>query len=554
MCCHAPLAAVKPPAFTLSGISGDVLANVQFRLTELYQHKSIAYEPLEVIKTQVAQAMEPYGYFAPQISISTNVEGNSFHIVIIPGPQMRINHLSIKIQGEGANNPEIVQTFKDLPLKEGDFFNNQLYEEAKDNLYSAAEHQGYLHSSFIKSEVLVDRSSYKADIILIFDTGPQYYFGQIQFDPTYISPELLNRYVPFKFGEPYSTDQILALNSNLAASGYFNSVVVKPNTKEGTYVPVKVHLKRTERINYSLGIGYGTDTGPRGRAGLHIVPVNRSGHKFNAIIQGSFKQNAILAQYLIPGKNPVTDNYAINGSFSTLNYPVGYSNSLLFSLAQQHSKTNFQRVISLNALDERFSYEAFPFKRTKNALFPKASFTWRAVEDQLFSPSGYNISLNALGASKAVLSDISFIEGTIDAKAALYLNPIRTRLYFHGEAAVTEISSIYDLPLSLAPLLGGAENLKAYSFNSIGPGKYLTFAGLEIQKETFEKWYVVGFMDGGDVYNPSIKHFKYDAGVGLMWVSPVGPIKIGVAQAIDQDFHRYKDRSPKLVINMGPDL
>ncbi len=39
-----------------------------------------------------------------------------------------------------------------------------------------------------------------------------------------------------------------------------------------------------------------------------------------------------------------------------------------------------------------------------------------------------------------------------------------------------------------------------------------------------------------------------------MWVSPVGPIKISVAQAVDNHFDRIPGRSPKLVINMGPDI
>jgi len=119
---------------------------------------------------------------------------------------------------------------------------------------------------------------------------------------------------------------------------------------------------------------------------------------------------------------------------------------------------------------------------------------------------------------------------------------------------MTQISNIDNLPLSLAMLLGGADNLKAYSYNSIGPGKILSFLSMEVQKETFSKWYLIGFLDSGDVYNPSQKLFKYDAGIGLMWVSPVGPIKVGVAQAVDNHFQRIEGRNPKLVINMGPDL
>lgn len=45
----------------------------------------------------------------------------------------------------------------------------------------------------------------------------------------------------------------------------------------------------------------------------------------------------------------------------------------------------------------------------------------------------------------------------------------------------------------------------------------------------------------------------YDAGGGLMWVSPIGPIKVGLAQAINSRWQR-DSHSPRLVISMGPDL
>lgn len=50
------------------------------------------------------------------------------------------------------------------------------------------------------------------------------------------------------------------------------------------------------------------------------------------------------------------------------------------------------------------------------------------------------------------------------------------------------------MPLSLAFLLGGSDNLKGYSYNSLGPGKILTYNGFEIQKETVDHWYFVVFL------------------------------------------------------------
>ena len=220
------------------------------------------------------------------------------------------------------------------------------------------------------------------------------------------------------------------------------------------------------------------------------------------------------------------------------------------SLTQQHVVSHYQRILSINGLSDRYNYTG-QNKITESLLYPRAIFSWNKTTDPLFSPSGYNVTINGLAANKVFLSQVNMAQIAIDGKAAITFDPIRTRLYFHGIQGVTQINNVDHIPLSLAQLLGGSGNLKGYNYNSLGPGKVITYGGVELQKETFKKWYLV---DSGDVYNPSESDFKYDVGIGLMWVSPVGPIKVGVAQAVTHSLNRLQGNSPKLVINMGPDL
>ncbi|HAT8179033.1 TPA: BamA/TamA family outer membrane protein [Legionella pneumophila] len=540
----------KEALFEIYGIKGKVLANVETRLDELGQIKPLSQFNQTELQDQITKAIQPFGYFKAEISI--NSLNNKIIIKIQAGPQIHITSIKAELTGEGAQNPLLRKTLKELPLHIGDPLFSEQYEKAKQNIMNNAENMGYLHGVFKKAEILIDEQKKSAQITLIFDTGPQYYFGQVQFDPTYISPQLLHRFIPFHPGQPYATDQVLKLNDYLSNSGYFSSVLVKPQITEAQTVPVIAHLQPVPKYSYSLGLGYGTDTGVRGKAGLHVIPVNRQGHKFNAVAQGSFRQNALQAQYVIPGKNPVTDQYALTGNFSNLNYNAGYSNATLLSLSQLHNVDQFQRALSVNALYESFHYSLQP-NTDQFLLYPKANITLSKTKNLLFSPSGYNITFNALGANKAVLSHLNFGQLSLDAKAALTLDSLHLRLYGHTIQGITAINDINELPLSLALLLGGADNLKAYSFNSIGPGKIITYGGFEIQKEFKKNWYLVGFYDAGDVYNPSVKNTQYDIGGGLMWVSPIGPIKVGLAQAVNNQLERI-GHNPRLVISMGPDL
>lgn len=548
-----PLRAENPKALNLSinGVTGTVLANVEKRLNELQHTRALEELNQDELRHQINQALQPYGYFKAEVIIRVTNNQN-ITINIIPGPQVYCSAVEVIIEGEGRNNPAILKAVNTFPLKPDSPLFTDVYNQGKQNIINSAENAGFLHGAFSKSEILINEQDNTAQITLIFNTGPLYYFGQVQFDPTNINPELLHRYVPFQTGQPYSTDQVLKFNDYLSNSGYFNSVLVKPDVTSEQEVPIKVHLQPVPKYSYSLGAGYGTDTGVRGRAGLYVVPVNRRGHKFNALAQGSFTQNALQAQYLIPGRNPVIDQYSITGNFSSLNYNTGYSNAFLLSLAQQHNIDHLKRSLSLNGLYESFHYSLQP-SENQLLLYPKATITLSQTSNILFSPSGYNITFNGLGANKFTFSNLDFGQLSVDAKAAIRFDSLRLRLYGHTIQGITATSNINKLPLSLALLLGGTDNLKGYSFNSIGPGRIISYGGFEVQKEMKKNWYLIGFYDAGDVYNPSPKEFQYDVGAGLMWVSPIGPIKVGLAQPVNSWLQRTSS-SPRLVISLGPDL
>lgn len=543
---------ISAHAYTITGVSGTVSSNVDKRLQELQKIKPLNQYQQDELVTQISNAIKPYGYFNARIKVYIK-EKNHALVTIRPGPPVRISALSINLSGPGANNPLLRNLVAHPPFNKGDPLLTQQYNTYKQDLVNTAENLGYLHTSFKKAEVLIDVAHNTAQININFNTGPLYYFGQIQFSPSNINPGLMHRYAPFQPGQVYSTDQILLFNKNLNESGYFNSVVVNAQNTDSTSVPVTVNVQPVPKYSYTLGAGYGTDTGGRGRAGLQVTPVNNLGHKFNALAQGSVSQNALLAQYIMPASNPVTDQYILSGNLSNLIYTTGNSNSLLVSLSEQHNLKDYNRILSLNVLYDRFNYTLQP-NESRFLLYPKASFTFSRISSKLFSPSGYSITLNGLGAAKYVFSDINLAIISLDVRAALMLEPLGLRLYGHTFQGLTQVNNINSIPLSLALLLGGTDNLKAYSYNSIGPGKYTSYAGFEIQKRLVKDWYFLGYFDVGAVYNPTPKLTQYDAGGGVMWVSPIGPIKASLAQPIDSSFHRIGGSSPRFVISMGSDL
>lgn len=539
-------------ALEIQGIDSEPLVSITQKLEALHQTNALKDMSIDALQSQIHEALQPYGYFKAQVQIESNHQ-NKLLITINKGPRVIISQLSITLIGEGRNDQALQNTLQQLPLKTGMPLLTEQYSTAKQQLISTAENEGYLRSSFKKANILINLQTNSAQITLLFDTGQRLYFGPVRFYSETLSPAFLQRYVPFKTGEPYSQEKFLFLNTQLSNSPYFKRVTAKPEIGAGTSVPIAVETKPVPKVTYTLSAGYGTDTGLRGRAGMQVVPINNKGHTLNTLIQGSMTQNLLQAQYRIPGKNPNTSDYSITGKASTLNYDSGYSNAGLVSVNHRQNLSHLQRNLSINGLIERFYYNQQQ-STEKNLLFPKANFNFNNRVSPLFSPSGYSVSLNVLGAYQDFFSDLSFIQTTIDAKAAYTIEPIALRVYVHGLFGITQMQNINQLPLSLATLLGGVDTLKGYAFNSIGPGKYTQYLGIELQKETFRKWYLLTFFDAGTVYNPDARIMNYDIGVGLMWVSPIGPIKLGLAQPVDNALERIGGNNPRLFIQMGTDL
>lgn len=528
---------------------------------------------IQLAPHQIIEAIHPFGFFKARIKIGAVSKTLTRHhrqgwrrwfsrakpqrlilFEVTPGPPLRIHSIKLTFEGEGKNNANLVKLKQQFPLKSGQILNTKDYEQAKQKLFDAAEHAGYLKSQYKQANIFIDLKKYKADVVLVFDTGSRFYFGPVTFkNETSLSTKFLKRYIPFQYKAPYSTDQILAFNDHLSGSGYFKQVHIQPKIGTKSLVPIEVHSTARTRSTYSLGLGYGTDTGPRGKAAMTVVPVNSEGDKFQAIAQGSFKQNQLQAQYSIPGQNPLIDQTSLGARLFNLDYTSGHSSALQASLARIHNKKRLQRTLALTSLYERYSYTEQP-SESAFLLYPNASFTWLKRESLLFSPNFYWLNFTMMGASKAALSNINFAQASVDIKYAKHFLPTHTRFYLHATQGATAVNDINRLPLSIAFLLGGADNLKAYGYNSLGPGKLMSFTGLELQQEIKENWYLLGFYELGDVYDHTPLNLKRDAGAGIMWVSPIGPVKAGVAQAIDSKFHPIPQTHIKFFLTMGPDL
>lgn len=99
----------------------------------------------------------------------------------------------------------------------------------------------------------------------------------------------------------------------------------------------------------------------------------------------------------------------------------------------------------------------------------------------------------------------------------------------------TAIKNILNLPLSLQFFSGGAQNLRGFSYNSIGPGRSLFISSFEMQQKIIKNIYFASFIDIGTVSNQLFDgKLKIGIGPGIVFLTPLGMFELTIANSISE--------------------
>jgi len=510
---------------------------------------------------EIRQALQPFGYYDPQVqaSLEQDSEGWRASYQVEPGPPLPVTVVEVDIIGEGRDDPAFAPVQRQLEALQGETLVHSGYLDSKGELQGLATERGYFQANFTRSEVQVDLAAYEAMAYLTLDTGPRYRFGQVSFGDSALDPEFLQRYVSINVGDPYLAGDLLRLQGDLIASDYFSQVNLdaRPDNAEGNTLPVGVELEMRKRTRYTFGLGYGTDTGPRGKVGVERRWVNRWGHKARAELEASLVRQGIGAGYTIPGRNPLSDEWQIGLSFTRES--LNDRESLTGRLGGEY---RIKRGNWTGSNYLAYLYEDFTIGNDEGQtgiLLPGVDWTWISAEDPLNIRSGGRLRLMLQGSYEFAISDISFLQTQVGFKwIQSFAN--RHRLIARTDLGTTLIADedFPRFPSSLRFYTGGDNSVRGYKRDSIGPldeddqnvgGKHLVVASLEYEYRFLDKWAVAVFADAGDAFDNESPELRAGVGFGVRWYSPIGPIKVDLASGLTEPGDPIR-----LHFTVGPEL
>lgn len=515
---------------------------------------------------QARKAAQALGYYQAQIDTEVKPPSKADQPVqliirVDPGEPVRLRNVTVRIEGP-ASEMKAFRIPDSKALRPGEQLNHGVYEDAKRLIQNQASRYGFFDGRFSRQRLAVDPQAGVADIELVYQSGPRYRLGKVTFGgDAPLDDDLLQRMVGFKPGTPYDSELVAELNNDLQSSGYFEGVRVDaaPTAAVDDVVPVDVRLDTRKPRTLGLGLGFSTDVGPRGKANWTRHWVNPQGHSYGWETELSAPRQNVGLWYDIPLDPPLTDKLRFAGGYQNEEIAGTDTLSKLLTVGPEwHSKlpSGWKRVISLKY--QREEYRLGDDSGLSNLLMPGVSFSYLRSDNRIDPHNGYRLQFDLQAAKEGLGSDTNLVHGNVLLKGLTTLGQNHRflgRVQFGGSATNGYQQNV---PPSLRFFAGGDQSVRGYDYQTLSPknnkgdrigGRYLVAGSAEYQYSLTEKWRVATFIDQGNSFNSlELPSLKTGVGIGVRWVSPVGPLRLDLARALDDD------GGIRLHFSMGPEL
>lgn len=549
----------------ITGLTDDLKKNVDARISILpkRQYQNSFYFRNRV-KEEIEKGLNALGYYEPTINFDYDKDKNILMVTVEKGKPIYVQNIEINLLMQGENNTVFYDLINSALQQKGKILNQGDYDSFKNKLQSTALSQGYFDAVFTKRQLGISVARHEAFWWMDYDLKQRYQFGKIIFKNSQIRESYLQNIVPFKEGEFYTANQLALLNYNLSSTNWFESITIIPmrhkieRTDDSLLLPIVVELEPKKKNQLDIGIGYASDNGPRGSLRWNKPWINDRGHSLQAYTQISRIEKEYSLNYKIPlHKSAINDYYTFQGKYNKLDNNDTESTSYSIGVARVWERlANWQYSLGLNMLYDDFtqaddSYDTFLF-------YPSLSLSKTVSDDNLFPLNGHMQRYSVEVASQDVFSDIYLFRVQMQ-QVLIQTFKESHRFIARLNMGLINANEFDRVPPSFRFFAGGERSIRGYSYQSISPrdkygqltgGSRSVTASLEYNYKINEDWWGAAFVDSGEVVN-NLKDddFYTGAGVGIRWVSPVGPIKLDVAVPLHKD-----ENGIHLYLGLGTDL
>jgi len=552
---------VAAVSFEVKGIEDSkVIANLKAFLNGLSVPENADNEAYlnEVVKVS-KESLVALGYYQAKAVTSVNGDEKKQTVTVDVelGTRTSIITLDLKLTGEALKDKNFQQLLDDFPIKEGQFLDHGEYESAKSRFRSLAQRYGYFDAKYKKSSVEVTQKSNTAIIQLWFDSGIRYQFGELIFDTETPAEKFIHSLLNFKVSDPFDISVLNEFNQDLNKTGYFKSITILPDmrNKNGRKIPIHVITYMQPEDSFNAGIGFSTDEGIRGKFRWTRPWINQYGHSFETNITASIPKQEASATYKIPLEDPLYNFFSIQAGYKVLDQnDTDTQQSVVGFNRHWRLDNDWLRTVYIRFDNESGSQGQQEFDTS--LILPGISFS------RIRSKGGINIDWGDKLLVYSEFANENLFSSDDVVKIYGQSKIIRTysghQFLASAEAGAILSDSIYNVPSSMRFFTGGDQSIRGYDYEEIAPrdaegyligGSYLATASVEYRFPIAQKWKLAAFTDLGTATDDFSEPLSIGTGLGVVWASPVGPIRFYVAAPLTDTGDAFK-----IHLMIGPEL
>lgn len=481
---------------------------------------------LKIMLTTIKNFYRVNGFF--HANVAYREESSGITIKIEENRSMRIANIS--------TIPEGTVTSK-IPFKVGDIFNAETFSQSKNSIKRYYADEGYCNAE-LNAKSWIDIETDDAYVMYEIDPHDLCYFGHVDIStPESIEPHIIHSFLHFKEGDLYSPERIRQSYNNLYGQEGIAKATIDTGKKYDSTVPVDITVTEyPQLIRFTAGGGLSSDEGITLLAGikhrnffgnLRTISLDARYTRIKQTVKGSFDMP-------LPSRNTF-------GADATVEYERfdGFKERRLYEtlyLKQNRTPNSFQESL---LFDHTLTYASDnPFTFPEGTLFivsPKLQWVYD-VRDKLLDPTrGYFVRTEVQGSLKSKISDATYYKFFLSGGYILPLqNAIAALRLKYGSLRIFE----GELPASYRFYAGGMNSNRAYGYRQLGlkningdpiGSDSLMETTLEYRFPIAGKLRGVLFNDNtfiSDNYIPDYQKGYYSAGVGLRYLTPIGPLAI----------------------------
>lgn len=474
-----------------------------------------------------------------------------------------INKNSLYTLGEitvrGDISPDNNSFYKDLKDK----YENKPYRPAVISDIMDAVYHYYLTRGYVDFEAnaTVHDSEYcTKNIEFEINEGEPYFIRNIIFAGDLdINEDILRKNFNLSRGLPYDTRLLFILRQNLYNTGYFRRVFIEEYDFYSSmfYKDFILHLEEADSGNAFFSIGY--DSKERLRTQTELSYLNITGYGTDLSV--GLKFSSVEERYNIRLNN----RYLINETNVILDI---FKESLERSIKNEEingASITLSRVFRDTSFKVDFGYEYKNIKSFemdfKSSVIGGLSATmiYDSRDNILFPSSGTFVLGNIKYADEIFYSEHNFLRAFL--KATKYFP-------FYRNVFVLSLQSGFNFPLygddkvpySERYFLGGRLTMRGFERNSISPnffgepfgGNSMYLMNAELRIDIAYGFGLTLFFDAGNVWGDyrdyNIGDLRKDAGFGIYYNTPFGPVRFDMGFKISPE---TGERESEYFLNFG---